>query len=152
MWKPWKLCDEWFCNDAFFKTTGLFKLDASVPESRPRSNIVNMLLYMSWYVIFFTRNIMSSRDVFPKKELRDKEVLSFSGCRIKLNPLKTRTVSNYYIPGTADRKLWSTCLLADIAKRSELIPDATSHSVTALVVDTCGAKKSTTSSAVICLP
>jgi hypothetical protein len=46
----------------------------------------------------------------------------------------------------------STCLLADIANRLGLIPDSSSHFVTASVVDCSGAKKSITSSRVICLP
>lgn len=72
--------------------------------------------------------------MLPDKEFSKEQILNIGDRSVKLNPLLTKFISiGFY--GQITREVVRTCLFTDRAKRSALIPDDTSHSMTASVVD-----------------
>lgn len=154
MWKPGELGDERLRNDFGVDCVTLCMastLDASLPKSGTRSHIVNMFLDIRRHVIGFSRNIVSSRCVLPDVEFSNEKIFNFGGSGVKLNPLKPGSESKAGNLFTETGE-GITCLFAESAMRSALIPDSTIHCMTASVVDCSGAKKSMTSSALMCFP
>jgi hypothetical protein len=63
-------------------------VETSMAETNTRSQVINVLLHMSWDVIFLSGNIsMLSRSIFPDIEVSIDEVLDLINWSIKLNPL-----------------------------------------------------------------
>jgi hypothetical protein len=73
-----------------FKSWGPMSLEVSRPQSGARGHVVNVLLDMAGDVILFGGNIESSSVVFPDPEIGEEKLLNFSGCCVKLNPLRSR--------------------------------------------------------------
>lgn len=152
-----QLGDEWLHPVVVGTSLGKVTCHLRPPRSKSDagSYIVDVFLDMCWDMVLLSRNVMTAGRMLKNIEFGEYEFLDFGNCGIELNPLRSMHMSERdFSANNASERVAElpTCLLVEWPMRSSSNPDVISQSLTASTVDWSGAKKSITSSGVICLP